>query len=66
MAKVNLEVRAHLTPIQMRRLNPYLKRKGLTIQQAVDIGLRERIPAMYLDLTVYLAAIEGLVGLDRK
>ena len=62
MAKVNLRVEAELTAAQMKGLNPHLKRKGLTIQQAVEKGLKEKIPTMYLNVTAYLAAIDG-VGL---
>jgi len=66
MAKVNLKVEAQLTPGQMRKLNPPLKRKGLTIQEAVEKGLGKRIPAVYLNTTAYLAAIEGIgINLDK-
>ncbi len=59
MAKVTLKVVAKLTPAQIRRLNPHLKRKGLTIEKAINRGLKKRIPLMYLNATAFLAAIEG-------
>jgi hypothetical protein len=66
MAKVDLKIQTHLTAAQMRQLNPHLRRKGLTIQQAVDRGFKERIPAMFLTLAAFLSAIEGIgIKLDR-
>jgi hypothetical protein len=65
MAKMNLIVQARLTAAQMRKLNPALKEKGLTLQEAVQRGLKGRIPAMYLDLTTFLAAMAG-VGMEVK
>jgi len=63
MAKVNLTVQAQLRPTDMRKLNPHLRRKGLTIQQAIEKGLKKRIPMLGLNTAVFLAAIEG-VGVD--
>ena len=60
MARLNLEMKIKLTASQMRKLNPRLKRKGLTIQLAVERGLEKRIPALYLNMAVFLAAIEGM------
>lgn len=66
MAKVNLTVQAQIRPADMRKLNPHLKAKGLTIQEAVERGLKERIPIMNLNTTAFLAAIEGVgVKLDK-
>lgn len=64
MAKVNLRVEVDLTRGVMRKLNPHLKRKGLTIQEAVEKGMNKRTPWMYAKLTVVLAAIQG-VGLTE-
>ncbi len=63
MAKVNLTVVAQLTRSEMRKLNPHLRQKRLTIQEAVEKGLKNRIPTMYINVTAFLAAIEGL-GID--
>lgn len=60
MAKVNLTVQTQLSAAIMRKLNPHLKAKGLTVQEAVEKGLKKRIPTMYLTLTAFLAATEGL------
>ena len=63
MAKVNLRVEARLTAAQMRKLNPHLRQKRLTIQEAVEKGLKKRIPMLGLNTAVFLAAMEGL-GVD--
>ena len=65
MAKVNLKIQAELSVAEMRRLNPHLKRKGLTIQEAIEKGLKGRIPGMYVNMAAFLAAIEG-VGLKGR
>lgn len=65
MAKVNLTVQGELTAGQMRELNPHLRRKGLTLQEAVEKGLKRYISTEYLNMTVFLAAIEG-VGVKLK
>jgi len=62
MARVSLKVDAWLRPADMRKLNPHLRRKQLTVQEAVEKGLKEEIPTKYLNVTAFLAAIEG-VGL---
>lgn len=61
--KVNVTISAELRAGWMRQLNPALKKKGLTIQEAVDRGLKERIPTMYLNMAAYLAALRG-AGFD--
>jgi hypothetical protein len=62
---INLNLIVHLTPTQMRKLNPYLKKKKLTIQQAVERGIEKRIPTLYLNTGIFLAAIEG-IGLSLE
>ncbi len=63
MPNVTLKVEAHLTPGQMRKLNPHLKRKRLTVQQAIERGLKKKIPMSYLNMAMFLAALEA-VGLS--
>ena len=60
MAKVTLTVEGELGRTWMRNLNPLLKRKRLTIQEAVEKGLKKENSAGWLNLTFYLAAIEGV------
>jgi hypothetical protein len=63
--KVSLNIEAELDRSEMRKLNPWLKKKGLTIQEAVRKGLKDDIPRKYLNLSAWLAAISG-VGADRN
>ena len=60
MAKVNVTVQAELSRSQMRKLNPHLRKKSLTTQEAVDRGLGARVPAMSINRTAFLAALEGV------
>ena len=65
--KVNLSVQAELGKWEMRRLRPWLKKRKLTLQEAVDRGIKDRIPSMYVSLAAFLAAKSGVgVNLERR
>ncbi len=67
MAKVILKIEAQLKRSDMRKLNPHLRQKGLTIRQAIERGFKKRVPAVALNAAAYLAAVEGVgVNLDRS
>lgn len=50
----------------MRKLNPHLRRKKLTIQEAIQKGMKKNVPISYSHLTVFMAALEGVgIRLDK-
>ena len=59
MAKVKVKIQVEVSKGYMRSLNPLLKKKGLTLQEAVDRGMNEETPLGYLNMAVSLAACQG-------
>jgi len=60
MVEVNLNIMVKMHEGEIEILKSGLKKKGLTFQEAVDKGLRKKIPLRTLKTAIFLAAIKGI------